>query len=224
MEIIKSLYKENFLFWLMFKVFVFIWLLSTVIFIAFCNYYGVEGDGSSIGAYMNLLVFDATIFAPIAAYFFYDNWKEQHNLTKKVQKAEMLLETYHLITQRFVNLQRAMDDYLQDELKKTGVDTFKTSKEARQYINDFKDCLPLINLQRDLSRIYFRDDVINDTNQKSFTLIHNSVKQINWYLDNKKNIDLENINGTLIHLGQEHLKNYDQIREHLTDNNYLFIK
>jgi hypothetical protein len=75
----KSLYKENFLFWLMFKVFAFIWLLSTVIFIAFCNYYDVVGDSSSIGAYMNLLVFDATIFTPIAAYFFYDSWKEQHN-------------------------------------------------------------------------------------------------------------------------------------------------
>lgn len=79
MEFFKSVYKENFLFWLMFKVFFFIWLLTTVIFIWFCNYYKVYGDGSSIGAYMNLLVFDATLFAPIAAYFFYDNWKEQHN-------------------------------------------------------------------------------------------------------------------------------------------------
>lgn len=76
--------KENYdrLFWILFKLFIFIWLASTVVFVFFCYFYNVRGTEGSIGAYMNLLVFDATIFAPIAAYFFYDNWKEQNSLIK----------------------------------------------------------------------------------------------------------------------------------------------
>lgn len=80
----KSLYKEykeNYLFWLMFVLFFFLWLVSTIIFTSICMIKGISITEGSLGAYANILVFDATIFAPIAAYFFYDNWKAQHNKT-----------------------------------------------------------------------------------------------------------------------------------------------
>lgn len=87
-------YKENHLFWLMFVLFFFIWLVTTVIFITFCRIYAIHGTEGTIGAYANFLVFDATIFAPIAAYFFYDNWKIQHN---KALLSEEAKSVYYLL-------------------------------------------------------------------------------------------------------------------------------
>ena len=78
-------YKEDKMFWLLFILFFFLWFITTVIFTAFCLVYDIEMDAGSIGAYANFLVFDATIFAPIAAYFFIDNWKneKQYDLEKE---------------------------------------------------------------------------------------------------------------------------------------------
>ncbi|PPC04604.1 hypothetical protein SOI76_14850 [Acinetobacter pittii] len=51
--------------------------VTTIIFIAVNVLLGIAVDSGLIGAYTNLLVFNATLFTPIAAYFFYDNWKDQ---------------------------------------------------------------------------------------------------------------------------------------------------
>ncbi|WP_180044486.1 MULTISPECIES: hypothetical protein [unclassified Acinetobacter] len=98
-----SVFKENFLFWLMFGVFFILWLTTTGIFIFFCRYYGVYGTEGSIGAYANLLVFDATIFAPIAAYFFYDNWKEQKNYELK---KELMIKLSELVSAQFLKIMK----------------------------------------------------------------------------------------------------------------------
>lgn len=99
----KSLFKENYLFWLMFGVFFILWLTTTAIFVFYCNYYDVRGTEGSIGAYANLLVFDATIFAPIAAYFFYDNWKEQKNY--ELQK-ELMMKLSELVSTQFLKIMK----------------------------------------------------------------------------------------------------------------------
>lgn len=53
-------------------------IISTTIIFVLANYLlDIKLDSGLLGAYTNLLVFNATLFTPIAAYFFYDNWKEQ---------------------------------------------------------------------------------------------------------------------------------------------------
>lgn len=76
----------------MFALFVFLLLATSIIFWNRYNYYGVNVDATLIGAYTNLLVFNATIFTPIAAYFFYDNWKEQKKLIKLANIASDALD------------------------------------------------------------------------------------------------------------------------------------
>ena len=52
-------------------------LVTTIIFVVVNLLLDISIDSGIIGAYTNLLVFNATLFTPIAAYFFYDNWKDQ---------------------------------------------------------------------------------------------------------------------------------------------------
>lgn len=52
-------------------------LITTIIFVVVNLLLDISIDSGIIGAYTNLLVFNATLFTPIAAYFFYDNWKDQ---------------------------------------------------------------------------------------------------------------------------------------------------
>lgn len=110
MKILKETFrtfKEDHLFWLLFILFIFLWALSTVIFTSFCIVYKLPFK-DAIGAYTNLLVFDATIFAPLAAYFFIDNWKEQKNKTFFSMEAKNLwlqlqkTEDYSYILDRLI--------------------------------------------------------------------------------------------------------------------------
>ncbi len=92
MKEIYKLVKEEFIFWLMFLLFFMIWLISTIIFYSFCITNGIKIDATLIGSYANILVFNATIFAPIAAYFFYDMWKKQNKLVQLANIANDTLD------------------------------------------------------------------------------------------------------------------------------------
>lgn len=81
MKRLLKTYKDDYLFYLLFLIFVFLWLTTTVIFWVACTKNGIKLDATLIGSYANLLVFIATLFAPIAAYFFIDRWKEEKNKT-----------------------------------------------------------------------------------------------------------------------------------------------
>ena len=53
-------------------------------------------DQTARGAvFTNLLVWTATLFTPIAAYLFYDSWKEQHNKTVLCEAAKKVYYILH---------------------------------------------------------------------------------------------------------------------------------
>ncbi|MBJ8445919.1 hypothetical protein [Acinetobacter bereziniae] len=99
---IFNTFKEDHLFWLLFLLFIFLWGISTVIFIAFCKVYALPFK-DAISPYTNILVFDATIFAPLAAYFFIDNWKKQKQYEIGKQYAENILKTLTNINKNIEN-------------------------------------------------------------------------------------------------------------------------
>lgn len=66
--------------------FSFIFIVSTALFYLFTHQLGF--DSGYVGAYVNLLVFDATLFAAITAYLLVDSWKKQHNASKISDYAE----------------------------------------------------------------------------------------------------------------------------------------
>lgn len=64
----------------LFATFISIFILSTLLF--YFSTKNLNLDSGYVGAYVNLLVFDATLFAAITAYLLVDSWKKQHNTSK----------------------------------------------------------------------------------------------------------------------------------------------
>ncbi|NNH78311.1 hypothetical protein HLH17_11645 [Acinetobacter sp. ANC 5380] len=61
-------------------------------------------DQTARGAvFTNLLVWSATIFTPIAAYFFYDSWKDQKNY--ELQK-ELMMKLSELVSTQFLKIMK----------------------------------------------------------------------------------------------------------------------
>lgn len=78
----------------LFFIFIFIVLLSTIIFYLFTR--NLNFDSGYVGAYINLLNADATLYAAITAYLLVDRWKHQHNAQKLSDYAE---EAWKLLNQ-----------------------------------------------------------------------------------------------------------------------------
>lgn len=163
----KSLYKEykeNHLFWLMFVLFFFLWLVSTVIFTAICMSKGISITEGSLGAYANILVFDATIFAPIAAYFFYDNWKDQKNYDLN---KEILLEVDSVLYSIYDELGK----YSRRVIKLKDVENYKIELEGQNENKRFIHPNKINELESKCSLF----DTLNNTNinilQYNFCLV-----------------------------------------------------
>lgn len=69
----------------------------------------VGNDLNAKGAvFSNLLVWSATIFTPIAAYFFYDSWKEQYNHSVYSKQIQEVLDAYVAVFYKMLTIDNRM--------------------------------------------------------------------------------------------------------------------
>ena len=103
-----KLNKKDKLFLILFSMFCFLLFSTSMMFFSLCAFFNISKE-IVISAYTNLLVFNATIFAPLAAYFFIDNWKDQKNLSffskeaKKLWLSLQKTEDYSYIIDRLID-------------------------------------------------------------------------------------------------------------------------
>lgn len=89
---IKLLYEEKTLIFAI-AIFISLSIASLMIFNYWWTYFVKENASKEyMAALVNLSVFVATLFAPIAALILYDNWKIQHNKTVLAEQAKPLLK------------------------------------------------------------------------------------------------------------------------------------
>ena len=69
----------------------------------------IGNDLNAKGAvFSNLLVWSATIFTPIAAYFFYDSWKEQYNHSIYSKKIQEVSDAYVAVFYKMLTIDNKM--------------------------------------------------------------------------------------------------------------------
>ncbi len=82
-------------------------IISYLVLLAFAFLFYVfntdpSSDQTARGAvFTNLLVWSATIFTPIAAYFFYDSWKDQKNYELK---KELMIKLSELVSTQYIKI------------------------------------------------------------------------------------------------------------------------
>lgn len=109
-------------------------IASLMIFNSWWNYF-VNEDASKeyMAALVNLSVFVATLFAPIAALILYDNWKIQHNKTVLAEQAKPLLKKIsqeQILIKEIIN-QFEMETY--DPLCRFTVTDEKLEEKIKEY-------------------------------------------------------------------------------------------
>jgi hypothetical protein len=58
--------------------------------------------------FSNLLVWSATMFTPVAAYFFYDSWKEQYNHSVYSKQIQEVLDSYVTVFYKMLTIDNRM--------------------------------------------------------------------------------------------------------------------
>lgn len=184
-----NFYKEERLFWFLSLIFIFIWFTSTVIFTVFCRIYNINGDDGSIGAYANILVFDATIFAPIAAYFFYDNWKIQAHYKNISDAAKDFINNYNEIIIKINKI--SVQDKIYSLTNKT---------DTNDYIELFVPELIEIQVKsfKATLGLDYLIELIGDNNY-NYELDRIST-ELHLEAENLTNIDKDNIDETISHI------------------------
>lgn len=206
-------YKENHLFWLMFVLFFFLWLVSTVIFTSICMINKISITEGSLGAYANILVFDATIFAPIAAYFFYDNWKIQHNAKLYYDLGSEVLKKLKVFT---INLASFFDLALNSSRIKTF--NFSSTEDKEKAFKE--TCNEYLNLRDILMKS--KADLIHDITFLSYikedtNILKNALNQLKLIDDQLNKFNNYIINGKLNRL------NEDELLSFIKDDAEIFI-
>lgn len=105
-----KLNKKDKLFLILFSMFCFILFSTSIMFFSLCAFFHISKE-TVISAYTNLLVFNATIFAPLAAYFFIDNWKDQKNLSFFSKEAKKLWLNLQKTEDYSYTIDRIIDKY-----------------------------------------------------------------------------------------------------------------
>lgn len=130
---IKLLYEEKTLIFAI-AIFISLSIASLMIFNSWWTYFVKEPASKEyMAALVNLSVFVATLFAPIAALILYDNWKIQHNKTVLAEQAKPLLKKLsqeQILIKEIIN-QFEMETY--DPLCKFTVTDEKLKVKIKEY-------------------------------------------------------------------------------------------
>lgn len=132
-------------------------------------FYSFNTDPASVGndlnakgaVFSNLLVWSATIFTPIAAYFFYDSWKEQYNHSIYSKQVQEVLDAYVAVFYKMLTIDNRMLKLKFDIASLSQSIAYKYSLESekiashREILINFEGDMnnDLIDIREDLSKI-----------------------------------------------------------------------
>lgn len=185
--------------------FIFIFTLSTALF-----YYSTKNltwDSGYVGAYVNLLVFDATLFAALTAYLLIDSWKKQHNTSRISHYAEVAWKALSLENDLISSTKFAFE---RDSFN----DTFFKSKTYRNFedmyskmeINSADICLCL-EMNGVLNEKIHRKKEIN------FFVTRIQSKFSACFLPDKR----DGVKKDVVNILNEQIKNNENLKKYLKD-------
>lgn len=162
----------------------------------------------------NLLVWSATLFTPISAYFFYDSWKEQHNKTVLSNEAKELWHKFKILE----NKTYALDEIYLRSGQIQELVYFKSvpdlDKETSDLIAEYDKSYPDLN--------YFTE-LANDTNNNFHQNYYGAIKTYHEYMKGiKTNTTIGEIHDVEEELRNNLIKENQNIRKYLSD--FILIK
>jgi hypothetical protein len=158
---IKLLYEEKTLIFAM-AIFISLAIASLMIFNNYWNHFVKEDSPKEyMAALVNLSVFVATLFAPIAALILYDNWKIQKNydLNKEILLSidNIIFEIYNDLFKKIncLNLIHNIDKY------KIEFENYEDNKNLSNYINELNQLQSKIELYDALNKKELKNHFVN---------------------------------------------------------------
>lgn len=189
----------------LFATFVVIFTLSSALF-----YFATKNlkvDIGYVGAYINLLAFDATLFAALTAYILVDSWKKQHNTSKISHYAEVAWKVLSLENDLINSTKYAFE-------KDTFDDTFFKSKTYRNFEEMY------LKIHSNLADVCFCIEMIGSANEgderkkelKSFTRRLQSKFRACFSPDNR-----ESAKQDVLNILDEQIKRNENLKIYLKD-------
>ena len=190
-------------------IFTLLWIVTTVIFVCFFNYYEIQAVDIGIGAYINVLIFDATIFTSIAAFLFFNNWKQEVLFTKKLEILEKCLDLNMEMAIHWNNLryeQKLLDSIFQGSQK---IDELDVDALEKKLMNEFFE---VYKYSDDLFYLSTKLSLMSGKIYEEYGAYLVSVKN---YLDNFER-EIEELISEIRNIKLNNIKNY-------TFNNKILI-